>query len=335
MTTLLGPWAEHVHGPGATVTGVAPMPGNAGLSFGFHVTTSNGERERLVVRLAPPGVRRQGNTDVLRQVPLLTALAAEGVAIAPLLWSTDDPRWFGTDAIVQPFLDADPFPMHRTGADATPDATPFLRQAVAALAPLHAIDWATALPDWEQPRSVVDEVAFWGRLLRRSPEPAWIEAGTLLGAALVAHDPGGHRVGLFHGDYQTHNVLYDGRGDLAAVIDWEIAGIGPVGLDLGWLSMMSDPECWHPERRALMQAVADPADLLGWYEHDTGAPLASYDWYRALACYRYGAIAAFNLYLHVSGRRPDEVSLLMGGGVPVLFDRGTRLLDPTNRHPSY
>lgn len=332
MTTLLAPWAEHVYGDGTVVSGVAPMPGNSGLSFGFGVHPHDGGIERLVIRLAPPGVRRRGNTDVLRQVPLLGALAGAGVSIAPLTWSTDDPQWFGTDAIVQAHLDAEPFAMHAPAGNrpdsAERDASPYLRQAVQALAPLHAIDWTAALPDWEEPRSVSAEMAFWARLLERTPDRAQVTAGTRLGQALVAHDPGGHRIGIFHGDYQTHNVLYDSRGGLTAVIDWEIAGIGPVGLDLGWLSMMTDPECWHAGRRAVLRTAADPEDLLRWYADASGTDLPAYDWYRALACYRYGAIAAFNLHLHTSRRRVDEVSVLMGEGVPVLFDRGIGLLDP-------
>ncbi|QCW49609.1 phosphotransferase family protein [Nocardioides dongxiaopingii] len=329
MAGLLAPWARERHGATAVVRDVAPMPGNAGLSFGFTVGHDGGA-ERLVVRLAPPGVRRSGNTDVLRQVPLIGALERHGVAVAPVLWSTDDPAWFGTDAVVQPYLEARPLPMHGPAGAAPldPDVVAHhLRQAVAALVPLHAVDAAAALPGWDEPRTAASEVAFWGRLLERSPEPDWVGAGRRLGAALVAHDPGRHRVGVFHGDFQTHNVLYDASGALAAVIDWEIAGVGPVGLDLGWLSMMTDPACWHAERRAVLATEADPADLLRWYEDAGGAPLPDHDWYRALACFRYGAIAAFNLHLHRTGRRVDEVSALMGGGVPVLFERGRALLD--------
>lgn len=322
MTALLQPWARERHGPGAVAHEVAPMPGNAGLSFGFRVRHDAGD-ERLVVRLAPPGVRRSGNTDVLRQVPLIDALEHHDVAVAPVLWRTDDPAWFGTDAVVQPYLDAVPLAMH---GPRRVDSAPYLQQAVEALVPLHAVDHAEALPGWDEPRTAAGEVAFWGRLLERSPEPAWVDAGRRLGSELVAGDPGGHRVGVFHGDLQTHNVLYDAGGTLAALIDWEIAGVGPVGLDLGWLSMMTDPSCWHAERRAVLAVEADPAQLLVWYEAATASPLPHYDWYRALACFRYGAIAAFNLHLHVSGRRVDEVSALMGGGVPTLFARGSALL---------
>ena len=45
MTTLLAPWAEHVYGDGTVVSGVAPMPGNSGLSFGFAVHPTGGSSD--------------------------------------------------------------------------------------------------------------------------------------------------------------------------------------------------------------------------------------------------------------------------------------------------
>ncbi|HIF04834.1 MAG TPA: hypothetical protein EYQ80_05435, partial [Candidatus Poseidoniales archaeon] len=121
-------------------------------------------------------------------------------------------------------------------------------------------------------------------------------------------DPGEHRTGLFHGDYQTHNLLYDEAGRLVAVVDWEIAGIGPVGMDVGWLAMMVDQSCWHPERAEVALVSEEPARIRRWYEAATGRGLAHFDWYQALACYRYGAIAGFNLHLHRSGRRVDPAN---------------------------
>ncbi|WP_185995947.1 phosphotransferase family protein [Nocardioides campestrisoli] len=331
MAGRLRTWAT-AHVPGAAeVTDVGPMPGNAGLSFGCDVLDAGGSvLTSLVVRLAPPGVRRQGNTDVLRQVPLLRTLQAGGIPVAPLLWSTDDPRWFGTDAIVQERLRAKHLPMHDPTSGALPadgDTTPYLRQAVSALAELHALDWRAGLSDWDEIQSVADQVAFWRRFLPRHPDPAWTELGERLADRLLEADPGGHRTGLFHGDYQTHNILYDeADGRLVAVIDWEIAGLGPVGLDVGWLAMMVDPACWHEERSAVALVREEPDRIRRWYEEDSGQPLEHFDYYQALACYRYGAITGFNLYLHRSGRRVDESNELTGPAAPALFRAGLRLL---------
>jgi aminoglycoside phosphotransferase (APT) family kinase protein len=302
------------------------MPGNAGLSFGFDVVDAAGEVVRsLVVRFAPPGVRRSGNTDVLRQVPLLRALAHAGIPVAPLVWETGDDTWFGTDAIVQERLAARPLRLW-DGGGAAPDPAPYLRAAVGVLARIHALDWAAALAGWEEPRPVADEIAFWERLLDKHPEPEWTGAGQRLAAGLLRTDPGRHRTGLFHGDFHTNNVLFDEDARVAAVVDWEIAGIGATGLDLGWLALMTDPSCWHPDQQASMRVVADPALLRADYEAAAGVGVPDLDWYQALACYRFGAIAGFNVRLHRTGRRPDPLYEDMASSVPVFFSRGLELV---------
>lgn len=328
MEELLTRWAR-AHVPGAVdVVDVAPMPGHSGLSFGCTVRGASREvLTRLVVRLAPPGVRRQGNTDVLRQVPLLQALEKAGLPVAPLVWSTDDPDWFGTDALVQQRVAARHLPMHdpETGLGRVPDTSAYLRQAVDVLAAVHRLDWRRDLAGWEEPRPIEAEVAFWRRLLPKQPDPQWSELGERLANRLLATDPGDHGTGLFHGDYQTHNILYDDAGRLAAVVDWEIAGIGPTGLDVGWLAMMVDQSCWHPERARVALVSEDPQQLRAWYEQASGRPLPAFDWYQALACYRYGAITGFNLHLHRSGRRVDPANELTGPAAAALFEAGLRL----------
>src|SRR3989442_5432738 len=85
------------YGEGAVVSQVEVMPGHAGLSFGFRVDYQEAGRPRnesLVMRLPPKGVRQSGNTDVLRQVPLLQALKRHGVPVATVRWFGSDPCWF-------------------------------------------------------------------------------------------------------------------------------------------------------------------------------------------------------------------------------------------------
>ena len=56
------------------VRDLAPMEdGHAGLTFGFRLEAGNLEIGRYVLRMAPAGVTRRGNTDVYRQAPLLRA----------------------------------------------------------------------------------------------------------------------------------------------------------------------------------------------------------------------------------------------------------------------
>ena len=56
------------------------------------------------MRMPPKGVRRAGNTDVLRQVPLLRALAASGVPVAEVVWWDADEQWFEVPYFMVRFL---------------------------------------------------------------------------------------------------------------------------------------------------------------------------------------------------------------------------------------
>ena len=51
-------------------------------------------------------------------------------------------------------------------------------------------------------------------------------------AAVAATQPGDDRYGLVHGDLWYGNTLWD-DGRLTAVLDWDCAGVGPAGIDLG------------------------------------------------------------------------------------------------------
>jgi len=323
-------WARDRYTPTDRVRDLAPMPGNSGLSFGFTVTDADDTRlDAIVLRLAPPGVRRAGNTDVLRQVPLLRALHEAAIPVAPLRWSTDDPAWFGTDAIAQAKVDARPLHLYdiASGVDPGPDhGAGHLRRAVEALAAVHALDWRRALPDWERPRDVPAELGRWLPLLARAGDPAVTAAGEATYRLLCATAPTDPPIGLFHGDFQTNNVLYDpADGSVVAVVDWEIAGIGPQLLDLGWLAVMTDAGAWGPEHRARMKVLTEPWRLPAWYEQASGHPVERFAWYQAMAAFRFAAIAAFNLHLHRTCRRHDPLYEGLTSSVPALFAHATRL----------
>lgn len=330
MRERLAHWARCEYGPSAQVPDVWPMPGNSGLSFGFDVVVPGNPPRRwpLVIRLSPPGVARRGNTDVLRQVPLLRSLQASGIPIARVTWSTGDPDWFGTDAVVQQRLDARPLHMWEAGLDhqlAAGGAAPFLVQAIDALAAIHAAPWEDALRDWEAPRSLESELHFWDDILGRSDQPGWVQAGRELRDVLLASRPEDTPCGVFHGDYQTNNVLYDDGGTLVAIVDWEISGLGAQLIDLGWLTLFTDASCWDAGYVADMRVRARPEWLRDRYERASGRSVESFDWFRAMACFRFGAIAAFNVRLHRSGRRPDPRWDHIAPSVTTLFTRGRAL----------
>ena len=150
-------------------------------------------------------------------------------------------------------------------------------------------------------------------------------AGVRLRDVLLARQPDDVSFGIFHGDFQTNNILYDESRRLVAVVDWEISGLGAQLLDLGWLAMFTDPSCWDPSYQVGMRVTADPQALRRRYEETREEPVEAFDYFRALACYRFGVIAAFNVRLHRTGRRVDDSYERIAPSVLTLFDRGRGL----------
>src|SRR5262249_2728710 len=149
-------WASDTLVPDVTIAGLEAMPGHAGLSFGFQVLDAAGTCvEDLVVRMPPKGVRRKGNTDVLRQVPLLQALRAAGVPVAEVRYWSDDERWFEVPFFMVGRLPGAVYIVRHPDPSVSPEAV--FTQAVEALASVHTFDWRRRLPSWEPPRDLVDE----------------------------------------------------------------------------------------------------------------------------------------------------------------------------------
>src|SRR5690606_27830553 len=115
-------------------------------------------------------------------------------------------------------------------------------------ATLHDIDFRDRLEGWEEPTGWLEELARWTGLARHSHDASRRERLTALGDRLRASMPADEPVGLVHGDFQPGNILYD-RGAATGVIDWDLAAIGPQGIDVGWLMMIADAAAWHPAFR--------------------------------------------------------------------------------------
>lgn len=300
--------------------------GHAGTTLGFTLATESKPDRPFVLKLAPFGVRRRGASDLYRQVEVLRQLHGSGLAVPEILLASPDETDFGT-----PFLIMERLP-GRTFIVWEPDACHDLacaaldriwRSAAQQLARLHRWDWAGALDGWEAPLTPADEILRWLPILDKALDADRIVEGRALADRLMATLPGQWRTGLVHGDYQPGNLLYV-AGSLTGIIDWDLVGIGPVLLDLGWLLMMGDKLCWHPDWQP--HAVLPRAELIAIYEQQAGYLTEDIDWYQALACFRMGAIACHNLRLHRTGRRIDTLWERFEPSISLLFARGHALL---------
>lgn len=328
LLARLGPVVRATRGATTRVSELHVMEdGHAGLTFGFAVSEPDApSREHYILKLAPVGVPRRGSTDVYRQAKLLTALQAAGLPVPRIAWASQDEALLGTPFIVMERLPGRTFVIWEPHASFDSDRA-YVRdlwlQAIRALAGFHRLDWRRSLADWEAPYSLESELERWNALLRHALEPAWQQAGERLYRALSTHRPPEHPVGLVHGDYQPGNVLYD-AGRLVGVIDWDLAGIGAQGIDVGWLLMMTDPVSWAEGWKPVAPIARD--ELLATYRDAGGTAHEHLEWFQAFAQFRLGAIACLNVKLHRDGRRPDALWERFAPSISTLFARAEQLL---------
>ena len=135
-------------GAAAQLVDVEPMlGGHAGLTFGFGVA---GAPERYIIKLAPKGVRREGNTDVYRTAPLLRTLHGQGLPVPAVPFAAPDEAEFGVPYVVMARLPGREFFIWEPheSFDRSPAATaPLWRQTAEVLPRIHQVDWQALLPD--------------------------------------------------------------------------------------------------------------------------------------------------------------------------------------------
>lgn len=323
---------EKTGDPAAAVGEPKSLPGHAGLSYSFELTThaaAVARTERLVIRLAPEGVPIAGPTDVVRQARIMASLAGTAVPVPAVKWCDDDPRWFGRPFFVVGFLSGDKLAL---GEHTYPPAETrsMVTHAVEALAALHAVPWEPRREAWGEPLSLADEMKRLDNLLDRPTLDAKVVGrGPLLRDRLRQSLPPPERVhvGCVHGDFQWSNCLFE-RTRLNAVIDWELSQIGATLIDLGWLCLFSDHESWET-LDLVPPHVVPPGEIAKLYAIKASSALDDrlVLWFRAFAGYRFGVITAFNLMLHRRGKRSDPTWEDIALSGPRLFERGLELLD--------
>ena len=142
-----------------------------------------------------------------------------------------------------------------------------LRALGAAAARISSIEVtpAPALPVRSRPIEAED----FAGMRREQGAPALLRAAE---AAVAATRPDDGRLGLVHGDLWYGNTLWhDGR--LTAVLDWDCAGVGPAGLDLG--SLRCDAAWCH--------GIEAAGQVLRGWEAEAGKPASDVAYWDAVA----------------------------------------------------
>lgn len=324
----LGAWAE------------AAVPGFRGLAavepFGtgqsnptFRLDAASGT---YVLRAKPEGPLLPRAHQVEREARVMRALAGTGVPVPEVLASADDGspplgRGFFVMRYVPGRVFADPaFP----GASA-PERAALARAMAETLAALHAVNpAAVGLADFGRAEGYfARQGALWARAYRASVETPLADMARLeawLAAELPAEPP----ARLLHGDYRHDNMIFAADAPrVAALVDWELATLGPPVADLAYQVVQwrlphdgPMPGLGGLDRAAL--GLPDEGVYLACYAAAAGkAALASWRYAVVFSCFRLAAILAGVARRAARGQGPNpERGRRYGELVPVLAAMG-------------
>ncbi|MBV9509672.1 MAG: phosphotransferase family protein [Caulobacteraceae bacterium] len=309
------------------ISQIAPLPGHAGLGFSFDATLPSLERRRLVVRTIADGVPPAGPADVVRQARIMQALGRLGFPTPAMLWFGNDDPAFGRPFFIGAFVDGRQIP--EDWREHRPHHRRLAERAIETMARLHDIDWRAVEGAWGDPVPLVHELERLHKLLDRPTiNPDYVGRAFELGRRLAASIPGDLEIGCVHGDMHAGNMIF-GDDEVLAVVDWEIAFVGPTLLDIGWVASFADPLAAIPDHADRPKRwVLSSDEMIDVYRaaRREPVPMGQIDWFRAFSHYRFGVITLFNEMLHRRGKRHDPSWSEVVRSAPQMMQRGLDLL---------
>ncbi|HUJ03253.1 MAG TPA: phosphotransferase family protein [Rhizomicrobium sp.] len=154
------------------------------------------------------------------------------------------------------------------------------------------------------------ELAHWERVIledEREPQPIARAAIRWLKRNLP---PRAQKISLVHGDYRTGNFLFDGEGNIRAILDWEMAHLGDPLEDLGWAL---DP-LWSHGDPARPAGTLPREEALRIWEDASGLRIdpAALHWWEIFASLKGLAIWISAAREYAEGRNTEPVNAFSG-----------------------
>jgi len=288
---------------------VSPLTGPAATGFSNDTLLfdlaweEDGRREQraLVCRVQPTGLGVVPRYDVAQQYRVMDALRATAVPVPAMLWLEPDPAPLGSPFFVMERvvgrIPSDTPPYHSGGwvtEIAPAERCALWESAVDALAEIHRQEPAALGLDFlDAPPPETDTVAWQLEHWTRYYE--WVVDGErqpTLDAALdwlhARRPRGGGVPRLSWGDARIGNMIFrDGR--CVAVLDWEMATLGPPEMDLGWFLYM-DRHHSDGVGAARLPGFPGRAETVARWEQRVGRPALDLAWWEAFAGFRFAAI---------------------------------------------
>jgi aminoglycoside phosphotransferase (APT) family kinase protein len=262
------------------------------------------ERSGVVVRL-PPLEPTFPDYQLSPQVAVQNALAASGVPAPAPSVTVSDPAWIGAPFLAMPLVRGDiagPAPVFDDYVTAaTPDQQRRMHDGlIDTVVSVHAVDWRRAgLGDVLPGSTLRAALDRWTAYIDWSsdgePLPALAEAASWCAARV----PRESVPVLLWGDVRLGNLVFDEERRVRAVLDWDLASIGPAEMDLGWhFGLEYMMEALFGRR---VEGFPRRDEAVARYELASGRALSDLEWHEVFALVR--ALAVNDRHQRISGDR--------------------------------
>jgi aminoglycoside phosphotransferase (APT) family kinase protein len=285
----------------------------------------------LVCRIEPTGFGIFPAYDVAMQYRLMAALRATGVPVPEMAWLERDARVLGAPFFVMERvagrIPTDNPPYHAGGwmTEVTPaERAAIWWSAVDTLAAVHRQDPRALGIDFLAAPGPGDDahawqLEYWARYAEWASEGRTQPTADAALAWLRANRPrGAGELRLCWGDSRVGNMIFrDGR--CVAVLDWEMATLGPPEMDLGWFLYMDRHHC---EGIGVPRLEGFPGrdETVARWEERVGRAAQHVAYYEAFAAYRFAVI------MHRVGRQMIEYGVLPADATFPVDNTATHLL---------
>ncbi|TVV77139.1 phosphotransferase family protein [Sphingomonas solaris] len=289
---------------------VAPMDVQLGSGFSAEIffvevayrDDAGPHRRTLVVRRQPQTFEVVFGSDLSLQANMMATLDARGdVPVPAWVGIETDPAVLGAPFLVMGRVDGEAatqrpnYNVEGWLADMAPaERGAAFGNALKALATLHAIDWREGFGFLDRPdRGAPGLAQYVGNLVEWHRSTGAGRSLPILDTAMawvLANRPAEAEVCVLWGDPTPSNVMWRPDGSVAALIDWELAALGPRELDLAWWLYFDDLF----SRRfgvARLDGLPGRDETIALYERASGATLRDMDYYDIVVALRMALVA--------------------------------------------
>jgi aminoglycoside phosphotransferase (APT) family kinase protein len=189
------------------------------------------------------------------------------------------------------------------------------QNAIEAFAKLSRIDWDRdgfgflARPEWGEPGldQYLGHIEAWYHGCRKDREMPYVDAAI---AYIRKEQPPKTAVNVLWGDSTPSNVMFTPEGGVSALIDWELAALGPAELDLAWWLYFDD---LFSRRFGVprLEGLPTRTESIEIWEQATGRKAQHMAYYDVVVALRMAlvVVGAFDRQVGVGNIPPENMSL--------------------------